>query len=64
MNFYQNLINAKLSNSRITLTIVAAWQFNYGVRVMGVTKGGETFLVDLPDVEWTLSIKNHCFNEK
>jgi hypothetical protein len=59
MNFYQNLIGAKVSSFRTTLTIVAAWQHNTGVRVMGVARDGESFLVDLPDTGWTLSITDH-----
>jgi len=57
MDFYQNLIGAKVKSFRHTLTIVAAWRFNNGVRVMGAGRDGETFLVDLPDTGWQLILK-------
>lgn len=59
MSFYQNLVGAKVSNFRKTLTIVAAWQFNAGVRVMGVARDGESFLVDLPDTDWTVHLPHN-----
>jgi hypothetical protein len=61
MNFYQNLIGSKVESHRVTLTIVAVWLHDngvrLGVRVMGVGKDGENFLVDLPDTGWRLTLK-------
>jgi hypothetical protein len=61
MDFYQNLIGARLDSHRSKLTIVAAWLHDngvrIGVRVMGVGKDGENFLVDLPDTGWRLTLK-------
>jgi hypothetical protein len=57
MDFYQNLLGSKVMSHRHTLTIVAAWRFNNGVRVLGVGADGETFLVDLPDTGYDLILK-------
>jgi hypothetical protein len=54
MNFYQNLIGARVESHRSIGTIVAAWQYNLSVRVMYVCKDGESFLLDLPNPSWKL----------
>ena len=57
MNFYQNLIGAKVQSYRSSGTIVAAWQAKEGVRVMYACGDGQTYLLDLPDMAWTLTLK-------
>lgn len=54
MNFYSNLLGATITGKCQQYKIVAVWELNGKVRVLGANKRGEQFLTDLPSDEWNV----------
>ena len=61
MNLHTNLLGAELYSYTKTLTVVAVWEHEGRVRVLGVDDApgeGNQYMIDLPSQQYTITIKS------